>query len=455
MVQTLEDLFARANDNTGLGTAWRVEAGNLQVLDEAAQQQAGGSFAVTANAFRLVALDTPMQRVILWAQITGETGDPYVQVIARAKEDTVGSPFATNNGYAVRLTRQTSGDLLSVHKLDSGVATLLLSLPVTLASPKDVLVPIGIVVEDIAGFVTVFAFLDDLATERFSVIDRQPPLWRTGGLVGFETFEGTAQINPQTRVERFAATILDQEDSDAIQNEAPIQWNFLKIVQHAQERTDQGGKGSVSLQQMKDFVNFSEQQFVTEVGDVDWRVRSFRVTSRANNRFMTLPRRISEEIISIQDLTNSRPLDEIPMKDLGIRTTNRDLDSGTPILWARAGHGSGDRIRLELFPKPTGEFVYEIFAKAMPGLMVEDEDYPLVPQRYAEAIVIGAVQRAAMQSGNDKLLSWNQSHYNRIRNGAISANRRGKESHIRSGRSTPARRLRPPTRRDQLGGRFF
>ena len=458
MALTLEDLFARANDPTGLGSAWRIEQGNIQVLDEKAIQQAGVGFANSGRAVHLTALDTPHQKVAAWVSIAATSASAFVEVFARGKEDTVGSPFVTDNAYAVRLFRalqgETGGDTLTIQKLDSGVATELGSVSLTLGSPKDNLRPIQIVVEDRAGFVEIFGFIDDLDNHRLSVIDRSPPLWRQAGRVGFNTLESKIGTTPTVSVEHFAATVLDQEELEGPAKEAPIKWNFGAIFRHAQERTDQGSRSSITNQQMKDFLNFAEQQFVTEVGDVFWRLRPFQVVAQKGNRFMFLPRRVSEEINSIQDLTNGRFLSYIQPKELNIRTTNRTLDQGTPHRWTFAGMGSGDRIRLELFATPTQDITYEVWAKAIPGLMVDDEDFPLVPQRYAEALVLGGVIRAAMQSGNDKLLSWNQAQWNRILKGSISAGRRGKETFFHSGRSTPRTRPRPLTRRDAVRGRF-
>lgn len=455
MVLTLDDLFARADDATGLGTAWRVEAGNAQVLNESAIQQAGGGFAVSGRVVHIAALDTPHQKVAAWVSISTETGSPFAEVFARGKEDTSGSPFVTDNGYAVRLTRAAAGDTLTIQKLDSGVATELGSVTLALGSPKDTLRPIQIAIEDRAGFVEIFGYIDDLDNHRLSVIDRNPPLWRTAGRVGFNTFEGTAATTPAVTVEHFSATVLDQEELEGPDKEGPIKWNFGALLAHAQVRTDQGSKSSVSNAQMRDFLNFAEDQFITEIGDVPWRMRPFRVTAQSGNRFMFLPRRCSEEINSIQDLTNGRFVGYVSPKELNIRSTDRRLDQGTPHRWTFAGTGSGDRIRLELFATPTADIVYEVWAKGLAGHMVDDADYPFVPQRYAEALVLGGVIRAAMQSGNDKLLSWNQAQYNRILRGAIGAARRGKETFFHSGRSTPRSRPRPLTKRDAVRGRFF
>ncbi len=455
MVLTLDDLFARADDPTGLGTAWRVEDGNIQVLNESATQQAGGSFAVNAKAVHLSVLDTPHQKVAHWVSISTEAGNPFAEVFARGKEDAAGSPFVTDNGYTVRLTRAAAGDTLTIQKLDSGVATELGSVTLALGSPKDTLRPIQIVVEDRSGFVEIFGFIDDLDNHRLSVIDRNTPLWRTAGFVGFNIFEGTGAVTPSVTVEHFAATVLDQEEVEGPDKERPIKWNFGALFAHAQERTDQGSKSSISNDQMKDYLNFAEDQFITEIGDVGWRIRPFRVVARANQRFMFLPQRCSEEINSIQDLTNGRFLTYIQPKELNIRTTNRTLDRGTPGRWTFAGMASGDRIRIELFTTPTADVTYEVWAKGLAGHMVDDEDYPLVPQRYAEAIVLGGVIRAAMQSGNTKLLSWNQAQYNRILRGAIGAARRGREVFFHSGRSTPRASPRPLTRRDAVRGRFI
>lgn len=452
MAQTVEDRFNRANASN-LGTAWRIESGNIQVVDEAAQQQSGGVFNVNARAVHLTALDTPQQRVTAWVRLTGETGVPFVEVFARAKEDVVGSPFVTDNGYSVRLTRNSTGDTLSIHKLDSGASTQLASNTITLASPKDRLIPIQIVVEDAGGFVEVHAFIDDLATPRFSAIDRLVPLWRTIGSIGFNVFEGTAQTSQQVQVERFEAAAIDQETIEGPDHETHLLWDLDTMARHAQLRIDEGADSAVAADDVKRFLNFAEIQFVEQVGPANWWRRLFNVRSQANNRFLTLPPQASDNISSIIDITNGDEISEIDLKQLGARDQNRTTTIGTPRRYAYAGMDSFDRIRLELHPTPNSEIVYEVWSYALPGRMVNNTDRPMIPQQYVEAIIIGAVQRAAQLSGNGNLMIWNQAQYNRLLAAAKRAVNRAKNTFFYSGRSQPIRRARPLTRREQLG--FF
>ncbi len=454
MTVTLRDDFARADNTVDLGSAWRVESGSIQIFKEAATQVIG--FVSPARAVHLTPLDKPDQQVAAWVRIAVEAGSPWVEVFARGKEEVVGSPFDTANLYAVRLTRDSDGDTLTIQKLNAGVYTKLGTIDVTLGSPKDSLFPIAIGIQDAGGFNEIFAYFSDLDTPRFSIIDRTVPLWKTAGLVGFAVFEGAGAGAPVTAVERFEATILDVEEKDQIEKEAPIKWTLKALRESAQFRLDQGGTSNVSSSAMDDFLNFSEQQFVLEVGDAHWQKRRFPLVTQKLSRFIYLPRRASEEIISVDDLTNGITLLEVDLRELALRTDGRrSTSSGVPDVYAKTGMGSGDRIRLELFPRPSGEFDMEIFARAIPGMMVDDSDHPMIPQRFVEALIHGALIRGGMLTGNDKLLSWHQAQWNRFIQGAKDANRRGSPTVFHAQRSIPVLRQAPRTRRDQLGGRFF
>lgn len=454
MTATLRDDFARADNTADLGSDWRVESGSIQVAKEAATQAVG--FVSPARAAHLTPLDKPDQQVAAWVRIAVDTGSPWVEVFVRGKEDVAGSPFDTSNLYAVRLTRDSDGDTLTIQKLNAGVYKKLGTIDVTLGSPKDSLFPIAIGIQDAGGFNEIFAYFSDLDTPRFSIIDRTVPLWKTVGLVGFAVFEGAGAGAPVTAVDRFEATILDVEEKDQIEKEAPIKWTLKEIRENAQFRLDQGGVSNVNSSQMDDFINFAEQQFVLEAGDMHWQKRLFPITTQKLNRFIHLPRRASEEIISIDDITNGVTLLEVDLRELSLRTDgNRRTSSGTPDVYAKAGMGVGDRQRLELFPKPSGEFALEIFARAIPGHMVDDSDHPMIPQRFVEALIHGALIRGGMLTGNDKLLSWHQAQWNRFVQGAKDANRRGSATVFHSQRSIPVLRQAPRTRKDQLGSRFF
>lgn len=448
MVDTIVDRFDRADDATGLGSLVTVELGNLQVVDETARQVSGGLFAETARAVFDSALDVRQQRAAIFAEITGTTGSPFAEVFARFKEKPNISPADTNTGYAVRLTRPAAAGAaptLSIQKYDSNVATSVGSANLTVGSPEDRLLAIQIGVQDVGNAVEITAFAEDLENPILTFVDKKAPIWQQIGQVGFHTFEGTSQTSPQVLIHAFEAAVLDVEADDGFADE-PLQWDATKIVNHIRLIADRNSSISeLNFNDVLDFLNLTESQFINDVGPVEWRERIFDVTAQAGTRFVRLPRRCSDEIIDIYDDTHNTMLAHRNRHDVNNRFRNREGSSGQPELWVKVGRTAGDRVQIELFPIPSGVVTLRVWARAIPGDM-DANDYPLVPQEFVDALVQGTIVKAGMASGNERLLRIASATYQRWVNRARAKDRRSRDIQIVPARSLP-QRLRPPQSR--------
>ena len=441
MVTTIRDLFDRVDDPTGLGTDLTVELGNTQVVGEAAIQQAGGGFAVSSRVLHNSILDIASMRVLGSVEIFGITGDPFGEVIARFKENVNTSPGDTNTGYACRLERSAAGvDTLSLQKYVAGVATLKASAVVILGSPAGI-VPIQIAVEDTAQGVLVSGFIDDVENPLISFTDNQSPIHQQIGEVGFQTFEGTAQVAPQVLFHTFEAAVLDVEYEDGVEDE-PLQWNATKLVDHIRFNVDRNGSLSeMDFDDVLDFLNLAEDEFVGDVGPVEWLERTLNIVVPAGQQFARLPRQMSDEIISIFDVTHNVPLAHRNKQNMDQRFRNRASSNGQVQAWSKVGRVAGDRVQIELFPIPSGDTTLEIYGRIIPGIMAAD-DYPMVPQEFRGALIAGAIVMAGAASGNERLLRISSSKYKRWVMRARRKDRNSRDIHIVSARALP-RRLRP------------
>jgi len=455
IVVQFRDRFDRGN-GADLGDSWRVEAGSLQIVDQSARQVAGGSFAVTARAVSVDELSEPSCSVKAEVAIEACDGAPYIELFARAQEDTEGSPYQTNRWYGVRLTSNADGTwTLALTKNDSGTITVVTSATVVPSSPDTAIHNLKLDVRDCESYVTLYAYLDDMDVADVSYTDKVSPIWKEAGYFGFQVYEGSAQTDSDVVVSGFeAAALVSVVEFPELVIPDPYGYTYSELVEQARVRLDRSGNSQFSQSQLLDMLGAAEQE-IWAMSPIWWWAQ-YLVTRRttAGQMWYEMPpyvRRVRlvyypGGYMSMGTVSADRFFEVEP----GAATT-----TGTPRQFVPYGRGSNGGLKYALWPVPDSEITFYAMTYVKPPRPTLDR-MPLLPEEWSEALVLGALDRAFMHDTDRAVAQENRALFARIVQSMHRDNTvRNMEfdrvmSELERNRSRAADLL-PVTRIDQLG----
>uniref|UniRef100_A0A6M3IT43 Uncharacterized protein n=1 Tax=viral metagenome TaxID=1070528 RepID=A0A6M3IT43_9ZZZZ len=231
---------------------------------------------------------------------------------------------------------------------------------------------------------------------------------------------------------------------------------------------DRGGDSVIDTSLAGDYVNFAEQYISGEVGAPYWLGEDQSLTVPASTSEVTMEANV-EDVQSIRDEENNRFLSYMDRDRFDAFIVNHSDTSGTPLRWTKYGYNRRTNvespatamggIKLQFWPVPSSATTLKATVQLIPGMMVNDSDYPAMPPQWHMAIVEWAAHFAGAYDIGSKAY---REHFQLAMRWLLTIKRRqwrnlagnqrfiGREEYMRRhGGSAP---IAPPTRLSQLQG---
>lgn len=383
---TIEDRFNRADG--ALGSLWSVVTGALAVVQQSAKQTSVVSLTSTAEATDT--LSFPEQEAEVHAAFSASGGSPYAAVFLRQDPDTAGHRYEVR----IVLLSDTTAKVQLVKKV-SGTPTVLAETPVATPIPiaLNKFVRLRGRIEERDGKTTLTAFVDQTFRHHLTVTDQAPPTWTREGKIGFEVFEGTGAASPRVTIDGFFASIFENRPSVLVARSVPkAKWTLATMAQRSLEMTERGSEPDYDLTFYKDALNFTEQEIVDLEGYWWWCEEEVDFPTVSGVADYEAPE--DANILSqIKNPGANEVLDGMDERLMANAIPNRETGSGSPRRWTTWGRNPHDAPIIHIYPASDGSMLRLLYYRRG-GLMEADDDLPLVPQRYVEALLWGAVLRA-------------------------------------------------------------
>jgi len=412
-MKTFSDLFRLDDGDSNLGSGWREFAGPAWVQDNAVGLSTGVTNLVYLTRETMDSLE---HRAQCSFRLTAAKAAARVGLMVRA-EWTDASPDYIHRCYLVTLDGTGAIAIYSILTSDPApapIATGTCDLDVSRAHKLMVRVrdadrslSIGANGPDLGAQIDVY--LDDVISPVLTTMD-QRTLRPEGRYVGFD-IEDTDGTETVTLGEFYAYV----GRSMAVRNplEMPRLDNFGDLIYETQFRLDRAGNSQFNDQMIGRFINRAHEEVFRLTHPWTWAFKITHFTTREGVRCYELPPYVSIPA-SLADMTNARILDREGWKDMRRLDPGDEMSNDYPWNYQVLGIGDFGGPVIALKPIPNGEYFIELPYYANPVPMVETTDMPILPPKYNEILVYGALKRAASYSDAKTLYTTSTQDFDRM-----------------------------------------